>query len=108
MMLVLVLTACDGPFTFIPDGFEDAAFKSRDAVTYLARQRHAQVAFGTPEIGTAATATGRTPRLGARVTVSGVGSPRFGGVPIRVGDQRARAIPVTTGTSIALTLEGAS
>jgi hypothetical protein len=105
---LLAVAACDGPFSIIPPGYEDAAFKSRDMVTYLARQRHAQLAFGTPEIGTAGNVAGRTPRLGARVTVSGFGSPTLTGVPIRVGDQRASTIPVTTATSASLTLEGAT
>lgn len=105
---LVLLAACDGPFTIIPPGFEDGASKSRDVVSYLARQRQAQVAFGNPEVGTAAGLGEKRTRLGARVSMSSVGSPQLGGVPMRVGDARESNIPVTSGTATSVALEGAA
>lgn len=103
----LLLAAC-GPFNFVPEELEDLAFSSRDVVTYLARQRHDQVAFGNAVLGTASLPSGTRAHGSLRVTATGMGAPELSATPVAVGPQVARTLAVETGTSVGVSAAGAA
>lgn len=105
---LFVLTACGGPFTFLPEGMEDVGFTSRDLVSYLARQRHDQSVFGNGILGTASMPDGARLQGAVRVTATTMGTPHMADVPLVVGPEQSKVIGVQTGTSVGVTAEGAA